>query len=113
MPNINDLIPSRYLKAHELQGRSPIVTIDRVAAEVTGRKRETKPVVYFVGKAKGMLINRTLATAITQIAGSPLTENWRGVKVQLIATTATYGDQSYPVVRIQAPTAATRPERVA
>jgi hypothetical protein len=101
MPNINDLLPSRYLKAHDLKGSSPIVTVASVMVEPTGRSREKKPVVYFVGKTKGLLLNKTNADALAAAAGSPMTEQWIGLKVRLVATTATFGSQTFDVVRIQ------------
>jgi hypothetical protein len=110
-PNILDAFPSRYLKAADLQGRDANVTIERVDFEPMGRTREIKAVIYFVGKAKGLKLNKTMATAIAQIAGSPLTERWTGVRVNLFVTSATFGAESYTVVRVQAPVA--RPRAVA
>jgi hypothetical protein len=103
--NILDAFPSKYLKLHELQGKEPIVTIARVALEAMGRTREVCPVVYFVGKSKGLKLNKTMATAIAAIAGSPLTEAWVGAKLQLFGASATFGDQAFPVIRIKAATA--------
>jgi len=108
MANINDCFPSRYLKAHDLQGKQPVVTIDRVAMEPMGRTREVVPVVYFVGKAKALKLNKTMATAIAEIAGSPLTERWTGTRLALFATSAEFGKQSYPVVRVKASAAPPR-----
>lgn len=103
--NIHDLFPSRYLKAHDLQDHMPTVTIDRVTLEdVRGRvKIDTKAVVYFRGHAKGLLLNKTNARSLAQIAQSPVTEQWAGVRVTLYATTATFGQETHPVVRIKAP----------
>jgi hypothetical protein len=101
MPNLNDLFPARYLKAHELQGTSPTVTIAGVMLETMGRNREKKPVCYFVGKTKGLLLNKTNAQAIAKIAGSENTDQWVGVRVKLVPTTDTFGKDSYPVIRVQ------------
>lgn len=101
MPNVNDIFPSKYLKAHDLQGRAWTLTIVRVEFEVMGRTRETLPVVYFKSKAKGLKLNKTNATAITQAAGSALTEDWVGVVVTIYATVADFGGQAYDVVRIR------------
>ena len=108
-PNINDAFPSRFLKADDLQGREPVVTIARVTFEPMGRARDVKAVVYFVGKTKGMKLNKTMAAAIERIAGSPLTEDWIGVAVCLYATSADFGTETYPVVRVKAPVAQPRP----
>jgi uncharacterized membrane protein len=103
MPNINEAFPSRFLKAADLRGREPVVTIARVAFEPMGHTREVKAVVYFVGKAKGLKLNKTMATAISAIAGSPLTEAWIGVALCLYATSAAFGRDTFPVVRVKAP----------
>jgi len=105
MPNINDIFPSKYLKAHDLKGKSPTVMIDRVVLEeVRGRKGiDTKAVVYFRGKAKGMLFNKTNAQSVTQIARSAITEQWTGVAITLYATTDKFGQETHDVIRIKAP----------
>lgn len=102
-PNINDCFPSKYLKAHELQNKEPVVTIAAVEFEAMGRAREVLPVLYFRGKQKGLKLNKTMASAISQIAGSGETEHWIGVAVQLYATSTDFGGQGYAVVRIKAP----------
>lgn len=111
MPNINDIFPSKYLKAHELKGTSPTVTIERVGVEqVRSRvKVDTKPVLYFRGKTKGLLLNKTMAQSLTEIAQSPLTERWPGVAVTLYATTATFDKAVHDVIRIKAPVRLDKP----
>ena len=113
MPNINDVFPSKYLKAHELQGKTPTVTIDHVEFEQlrkrTGAGTETKAVVYFRGKAKGLLLNKTNARTITQLAKSAVTEDWRGLALALYATTAAFGDETHAVIRIKAPAIVSAP----
>jgi hypothetical protein len=104
--NINDAYPSRFLHAHELQGKSPTVTIARVDFEQVRSRTggtETKPVVYFRGKTKGLLLNKTNARSITQIARTAVTEQWPGVAIALYATTDTFGKEVHDVIRIQAP----------
>jgi len=101
--NVNEVFPSRYLKAHELQGKEPVVTIARVEFETIGRTREQKPIVFFRGKEKGLKINKTMALAISKIAGSAETEAWTGVAIQLFATVTDFGGETFEVIRIKAP----------
>lgn len=114
MPNINDIFPSKYLKAHELKGASPTVTIERVGVEqVRNRvKTDTKPVLYFRGKTKGLLLNKTMAQSVTEIAQSALTEAWPGVAITLYATTATFDKAVHEVIRIKAPAIVTPPRPI-
>jgi hypothetical protein len=71
MPNINDIFQSKFLKLPMLKGTSPIVTIARIDFEPVGKKREVVPVAYFVGKQKGMILNRTNARAIAPSPARP------------------------------------------
>jgi hypothetical protein len=107
VPNINDLFPSTFLKAYDLKGKTPTVTIDRVEfQQVRGGRTgtvETKPIVYFAGKGKGLLLNKTNARTIIQITGSAITEDWRGAVLTLFATVDTFGKEKHDVIRIKAP----------
>ena len=105
MPNLNNIFPSRYLKAHELQGKEPTVTIARVALERAYKSGDVLVIVYFLGKAKGLKLNLTMSREIARIAGSEDTDHWKGTVVQLFATTERFADQIHPVVRIKAPVA--------
>jgi hypothetical protein len=111
--NINDVYPSKFLKTHDLKGTSPTVSIERVGVEqVRNRvKADTRVVLYFKGKTKGLLLNKTNAQTVAQIAGSPLTEQWAGVAVTLYVTTATFGAVVHDVIRIKAPAAGAAPVR--
>lgn len=102
MPNINDAFPSNYLKASDLGGRSVVVTIDRVEFEQVGRELENKAVIYFIGKHKGVILNKTNARKIVEIAGSALTEEWNGVAVVLYPTETEFGGETVECIRIKA-----------
>lgn len=101
MPNINDAFPSNYLKASDLAGNQVVVTIDRVEFELVGREREEKAVVYFLGKTKGVVLNKTNAKKITEIAGSALTEEWHGVAIVLFPTETEFGGETVECIRIK------------
>lgn len=105
MPNINDLYPSNYLKASDLGDAQPVVTIDRVEVEPVGRGKEMKPVIYFSGKQKGMVLNKTNSKKIAEIAGSPDTDDWHGVRVRLFATEVDFQGETVEAIRIKAPNA--------
>lgn len=115
MPNINDAFPSKYLKASDLKGSEPIVAIDRVDFEPVGRDREMKAVLYFQGKEKGLVLNKTNANKVTQLSGSAITEDWQGFRVKLFATETEFGGDTVECIRIKvAPVVATtRPSKPA
>jgi hypothetical protein len=101
VPNINESFPSNYLKASDLKGVSAIVTIDHVGFEPVGRNREMKAVVFFKGKEKGLVLNKTNATKITQLAGSPHTEDWEGTRLLLYGTETEFAGETVECIRIK------------
>ena len=102
MPNINDAFPSQFLKASDLKGMEVTVAIDRVEYEPVGRDKEMKAVLYFQGKEKGLVLNKTNANKITQLTSSPITEEWEGFKVKLYPTETQYGGDTVDCIRIKA-----------
>ena len=100
--NINELFPSNYLKASDLGSGQPVVTIACVEHEPVGREREMKAVLYFEGKEKGVVLNKTNAKKITDLVGSPETEDWTGFKIRLFATTTEFGGETVECIRVKA-----------
>lgn len=101
MPNINDAFPSNYLKASDIRGSEPVVTIDHVAFEPVGRQKEMKAVLYFKGKEKGVVLNKTNAMKITSLSGSPNTEDWDGVRIRLYATETEFAGETVECIRVK------------
>ncbi len=101
--NINDSFPSNYLKASDLGTNQPVVTIAHIKQEPVGRDKEMKAVVYFQGKEKGVVLNKTNAKKIIEIAGTPETDDWPGVRVRLFASTTEFAGDMVECIRIKAP----------
>ncbi len=108
--NANDAFPSAYLKASDLGTNQPVVTIDHVGYEPVGRDKEMKMVVYFQGKEKGVVLNKTNSKKITEIAGTPETDDWAGTKIRLFATTTEFGGETVECIRVKAPGVAQKPK---
>ena len=102
MPNIEEAFPSQFLRACDLKGATTTVTIEKVLYELVGRERETKPVVYFVGKTKGVVLNKTNARKITELAGSGITEEWTGVAIALYPTETEFSGEMVDCIRVKA-----------
>lgn len=102
MANINDAFPSNYLKASDLKGAQPIVTIDRVEFEPVGRQKEMKPVLYFIGKEKGVVLNKTNSAKITALVGSGETDDWHGCQIRLFATMVEFAGDQVEAIRVKA-----------
>jgi hypothetical protein len=109
--NINDAFPSKYLKASDLGEAQPVVTVDRIEVEPVGREKQMKPVVYFAGKEKGMVLNKTNSKKIAEIAGSQDTDDWHGVEIKLFATEVDFQGETVEAVRVKNPTAKGAPRR--
>lgn len=80
--NVNDLFPSKYLKAHDLGGKAYTLTIRAATLEKVGhgQEQEMKLAIAFEKATKLMLLNRTNAMIIASLYG-PETESWIGKPV--------------------------------
>ncbi len=81
--NMNDLYPSKYLKAEDIT-QPLLVTISGLAQEEVGQSRDRRPVLYFSELAKGLILNKTVYIEIANHLGQEDTDNWRGGKIQLV-----------------------------
>lgn len=100
--DINKAFPSKYLKADDAED-DLIVTIKGVKVETVGQgqKAEQKPVVYFNEHEKGMVLNKTNAKMIAKIAGSDDTDDWKGVKIRVIATEVEFQGDLVMALRVR------------
>ena len=95
---IDTAFPGAYLKAADLQGRAAMVVMDRVEVETVGD--EPKPVLYFQGKSKGLVLNKTNSNAIATAYGYE-TDAWHGQQVQLVEAMVDFQGRSVPAIRIR------------
>lgn len=100
--NIDSAFPSNYLKASDLGDKSPIVTIDRIEVEPIDRDKEMKPVIYFKGKEKGLVLNRTNAKKIAELTGSKDTDDWSGCQIRVYATETEFRGEKVECIRVKA-----------
>ena len=80
---ISDAFPSKYLKADDLGNQRITLTIMAVTMEDIGDK-EFKLVMRFMGKEKGMVLNKTNATLCGTVWGDE-TNDWQGKQLELYA----------------------------
>src|SRR3990167_5026093 len=100
--NVNDAFPSNYLKASDLQGKAVAVTISHVEREAIGRDKEMKPVLYFKGKTKGVVLNKTNARNITNLLGTAETDEWAGHVIAIYPTTTEFAGETVEGIRVKA-----------
>lgn len=102
MANINDAFPSNYLKASDLKGGQPVVVIDRLEFEPVGQQKEMKPILYFEGKEKGLVLNKTNAKNITNLAGTSETDDWTGFAIRLYSAHVEFQGDTVEAIRVKA-----------
>lgn len=102
---ISSAFPSNYLKAADLQERNVKVVMDRVEMEDIGG--DHKPILYFQGKDKGMVLNKTNANNIA-IAYGDDTDGWEGKEIVLFEAMVDFQGKTVPAIRVRAPTAKDR-----
>lgn len=100
---ISSAYPSKYVKSSDLGGRTITVTIDRVLVENVGgdQAEEHKPVLYFQGKEKGLVLNKTNAESIAYVHGDE-TDNWVGKQIELFTMMVSYNNRMTPGLRVRA-----------
>lgn len=83
---VSDVFASKYLSANDLKGRTYQLTIAGIQIEELDGQggKKTKPVLFFQGAQKGMVLNRTNAEAISVVLGDE-TNDWIGHKLELFS----------------------------
>jgi hypothetical protein len=104
---LEEYFPSKYLKAADLGGREIKVIMQNVEREEVGTKDgrpDYKPVLYFKGKSKGVVLNKTNTTRITDHYGTN-PDDWFDQPLILYSEMATYAGKTGPAIRCRVPTA--------
>jgi len=99
---VSALFPSKFVKAADLNGKTPTLTIKEVKTERLGHGNdaENKPVLYFKNATKGLVLNRTNAVAIANLYGDEM-DDWGGERITLYATTIRAFGKLQDVIRIK------------
>lgn len=104
--DINNSFPSNYLKAADLQNKTVKLTIRTVIEEKMGS--DIRPVLYFQGKDKGMVLNKTNAMTIAQMFG-PETDNWQGGDIEVFPAFVDYQGKQVQGLRVRMPVRQVQP----
>ncbi len=99
---ISEEFPSQYIKAADLQGREIRVTMARVEREKIGT--DSKLVLYFKGKEKGLVLNKTNAGTIGDAYGDD-TDDWYDQPLILFSVKTDYQGKVVDATRCRVPTA--------
>jgi len=99
--DIGKVFPGRYIKVGDLDGRDVVVVIKDVKLESVGQGQQSKPVAYFRGTDKGLVLNVTNSKRIAAIAGSNNTDDWRGTKITLYGTETEFQGDVVECIRVR------------
>ena len=96
--NINAAFTGDYIKASDLQGRDVTVKIDRVVMDKVGE--DTKPIVYFQGTTRGLVLNKTNAARIADLYGFD-TDRWLTQSITLFPTECDFKGDIVQCIRVR------------
>ena len=90
--------PEKYLKSESLQGKKLKLAISHVTMETIGT--DSKPVLYFDGKEKGLVLNKTKSSTLASAFGRE-TDGWRGKEVVISPSTAMMEGKPVPSINLE------------
>ncbi len=96
--HIGNAFPSAYIKASDLQGRTVTVMMDRVVMEDIGG--DQKPILYFLGKDRGLVLNKTNSNIIAEMYGWE-TDDWQGKQITLMPARVEFQGKIVDAVRVR------------
>lgn len=103
---VSEAFPSKYLKAADLREKEVTVRISHIEMAQLD-DGEHKPCVYFQGKERGLVLNKTNANNIALSYGDD-TDGWVGKDVVLFPTYVDFQGRSVQAIRCRpAPNSAT------
>ena len=97
---ISSAVPSDYLKAADLQGRNITVTISHVEMKDIGG--DHRPVLYFAGEGRGMVLNKTNSNTIAAAYGDD-TDDWQSAELILFEAMVDFQGKTVPAIRCKIP----------
>lgn len=102
---LTNVFPSNFLKASDLNGREHTLTIAKCLMEEVGD--DNRLVIYFAGKEKGMVCNKTNANRIALYYGDD-TDGWIGKQITIGCELVEYQGKTTEAIRVKAGGASTQ-----
>jgi len=111
MPSINEMFPSKFLKASDID-QDYEVKIVEINTDTIGQgdQAEQKFIVHFEEFDKGLVLNKTNANLIAA-QYSQDTDNWIGKSIVLTVEDVAYQGKITPAIRVRRPARPTTPIR--
>jgi hypothetical protein len=105
MATMEEMFPSRFLRADDLGGKPQTVVIMSAGTETLKSPKggeERKTVLYFRGKRKTLPLNKTNWRSVADICGDN-SDDWAGQTIEIFPTVTDLRGETVPCVRIRAP----------
>ncbi|HEX5424873.1 MAG TPA: hypothetical protein VFW94_15100 [Candidatus Acidoferrales bacterium] len=104
MPSINDIFGGTTLKAEDIKGKDPTITIENVAAEdfTENGKVKRKLRIFIRGAKKQLICNATNARRIAHLYGEDYSQ-WGGNAIQLRVEMVDFGGKVTDGIRVYPP----------
>lgn len=99
---VSEEFPSRYLKASDLGGKEVRVIMQNVEREKLGE--DMKMALYFKGKDKAVILNKTNSNTIADSYGDD-TDDWFDQPLILFSVMVDFQGKVGPAIRCRVPTA--------
>ncbi len=100
---VSEMFPSKYLRAADIPaGREVPVRINFLEMVPVEGEDELKPCLFFENAKKGLVLNKTNATAIAMAFGDDA-DQWHGKTIAVFATTTMFGGKIVPCIRVRVP----------
>lgn len=96
--NIDTFFPGSHIAAADLAGQEVPVVISNCVAEQLGD--DNKAVLYFQGRTKGLVLNKTNAGTISDVFGSE-TDTWPGQQIILFPSMTDFKGKIVACVRVR------------
>ncbi len=102
---ISTAFPSKYLRAADIDdGAAHVHNIHSVTVEEVADGEDHKPILYFDGVEKGLVLNKTNANTVAGLYGDD-TERWVGNPVEMFATETEFQGKRVACIRVRQPKA--------
>jgi hypothetical protein len=101
---MSQAFPSRFLKPVDLDGKPTTLTMAHVKLVEMGHgaDKDSRPVLYFLDHDKGLVLNKTNSTIISDRHGDD-SEKWHGQPIMLVVVPVEFGGRVSDGIRVRLP----------
>ena len=101
--NVNEVFPSTYLKASDLESGPKNVTIGNCKTEEVGQGDDARrmPVLEFRDGAGALVVNKTNWNTLLSLFGGTDTDEWNGRTIQIYSAEVSFAGKMVKGIRLR------------